>query len=258
MIRINNWKLYFEKQYGSDYKFMTYEFNFNFLYRGRTFKERKISEVQNKLEHTKRIWSPPRKECSKQRCSDKFENKLYLSSHISSIPLELECNESDLIALVKYKQLYSFQPLSVVGLNDLIRLPIEGDFTEKLSHHHDRKSDKIIRIDSILSNIFKSRKRQDGLDIYDLTIALTHLYLRKTIGLIYPSVAAGYKSFNIVLKQQLVKTMLKPVEIGIYRVVDINSNEYAEFRRLSIGEIFENGQIKWRKETNDIVLRYEK
>jgi len=258
MKKIDFWKDYFLNQYGDDYQFMTYKFNFNYLYRGRPFGKLGLTEVQNELEHTKSIWSPPPKKCSKQRCSNKGENKLYLSSHISSIPLELECDKNDLIAIVKYKQLDFFQPLSIVGLKDLLRLPSDGDFALSLSKHHEGKSDKVIRIDSILSNIFKSKKREDGFDIYDPTIALTHLYLRKSIGLIYPSVAAGYKSFNIVLKPQKVKTILKPIEVGIYEVMEINSNDYAVFKKLSKGLISENGHIKWYKEIDDIICQYEK
>lgn len=258
--KIKFYERHFAKIYGPIYKYTHYRFNFESLFRGRHIKDKTLSEVKREITHTDNIWSPKKESCSKQRCSDKNESLLYLSSHISSIPIELELKKNDLVAIVRYEPSRYLESLAIVGKDELIKIPSEGNFTELIRNHNINKTKEIVKADKLFSDIFKCKRHHFSFDIYDLTIALSHLFLLKdtSIGLIYPSVASGYKSFNLALKPELVKEILNPIDIGIYLVEDNNSTDYAEFVKLSFGEIFSEGNIKWIDIENGQPIIYEK
>lgn len=255
--KVTYWKNYFLESYGTDFNYMTYQVRFDNLYRGRSFENGSLKKVQKTIKKTINMWCPPKCKCSKQRCNLKGDPLLYVSSHISSIPLELNCRRDNLLVIISYRQSDYLSPLAIIGWEELMKIP--DGISELIKNHFKNKSKKVIEIDKKISKIFITHRRDpERFDIYNISIGLTNLFLKKAIGIIYPSVATNHKSFNIVLRPHLVKSILCPVDITIYKVMDLLTTESVGLQRLSIGEILTNGKIRWKEDNEQTIFKYEK
>lgn len=242
----------FSKEGRDSYLFRRYEFKFSNLYRGRPFGKNSLEEVKKELYHVDKMWSPPPScKVAKGRCNRENESVLYLSSYISSIPKELGAEENDLIAVAKYKMKDVIKNISLLGFDEIYK-NAESDFKKIIENHYKDIPFKAILLDNKYSMDF-IKKRDSNLkyDIYDKTIALTELSFLKSTCLIYPSVAVGYKSFNLVLKPEEVKSILKPVGINICLIVGENFDDRANLKSLSYAEIDDFGCVKWIDKEED-------
>jgi hypothetical protein len=258
MDKIQIWKHYFLKKF-PNYSYYSYHFKFEKLFRGRPFGSASVNEVENKIQHVKHMWCPPKSRCTRQRCNIKGQPMLYLSSTISTIPLEVGSKRNDLISIIEYQHKKEISPISIVGWNDLMQITY-ADVSKIIYNHFINASNEIVDIDTKISNIFKSPQGESNkFDIYNITIALTQLYLsQKSIGLMYPSVADGCQSFNLALKPQKVKDILIPKRIGIYKTIEIGSSNFSKLEKISSGIILKEGTIKWKKSASNEILVFTK
>lgn len=258
MDKIQDWKNYLSQKY-ANYKYWTYHFKFEKLFRGRPMGNKSLEEVKNEIQNVKHMWCPPKSKCIKQRCNIKGQPMLYLSSTISTIPLEIGSSNNDLISIIEYQHKKEISPISIVGWNDLMQIKY-ADVSKIIYNHFDNASNEIVNIDTKLSTLFKIPQRGNNkFDVYNITIALTQLYLsQKSIGLMYPSVADGYKSFNLVLQPQKVKNLLIPKKIGIYKIIEVGSPEFSKLKKISYGNILNGGNIKWANSISDEILIFTK
>ena len=54
--KVTHWKNYFLKSFGADYIYMTYKIRFDNLYRGRSFENCSLKNVQKTIKNTREIW----------------------------------------------------------------------------------------------------------------------------------------------------------------------------------------------------------
>lgn len=258
-IKISKWKGYFEKKYGVNFLFMTYRFSFKSLYRGRCFQssDYTLSSVKNEIQTTKDILAPPKKWCKTQRCNIKGQPILYLSSHISSIPKELECKHGDFLVIAKFKQNKSLYPMAILGWEKLMRVE-SLSLREIIKDHFSDKSIKVKEIDNKISNIFIQTTENATNKIYIITNAISQLFFRHNIGIVYPSVDTPDHSFNLALKPNKVKTVFSINTVNIYKCISYNEHE-TKLQKVAIGRIdSKNGYVKWTHQNISDIQVFQK
>lgn len=249
---------YYMRKYGHDYNFMVYRFNFEKLYRGRPFSKMPEDKVLKKVQEFRDVWVPPENLSTKQRCNESGKSILYLASHYSTIPYELELRTNDLFVVCKFKQIDEFLNVPILGWEKLMEIG-EPKIINIIKNYFGDKSDLVKTIDREIAEIFTSRRLKTGKDIYDKTIGLSNLFFQNEgDGLLYPSVADKFKSINLALNPDRVRQKLRPVNILLFKLIRTDFNQSIEVEVLREGLFDDALKISWSNRFQGKSLRYEK
>ena len=258
MVNIQQLSNYYYQKFGSNFQFMTYRFRFESLFRGRSFPHKDEDSILKEVSEFKHIWAPCSNMATKQRCNEEGNPILYITSHISTIPYELEIKKDDLFVVCEFEQLEEFVSIKILGWEKLMEQGNQ-EFSKIIENYFSDKPKEVITIDKKIAEIFTSPRLETGEDIYNHSIALSKLYFQNGgDGLIYPSVADGFKSINLALIPDKVKSKLIPKNISIYKLLQINSNKSIDVKVFREGFFDKNLKISWSNPIKDKFLRYEK
>jgi hypothetical protein len=260
---INNLDSLINLAFAHKFKYMTYQFNFHHVYRGRKFeliKWENLKNVQDEINNISKMWAPPIEYAQKNRCNRLGVPKLYLTTLKRAVPYELIYQSfNDIIAIITYKSTEPLKDITPIGCK--ILMDIDDIFKVLFENHFSDKSEEIIEISDTFGRFFSQHEKYSlenhtwflkkyGIpidsELYDLTIAISENYFKSGIhGLVYPSVAHHFESANFVLKPEYFTEILKPTAIEIYTNFQPFQNEDMQVQLLSTGRFEENENISW-------------
>ena len=251
------WKRFLADYLSGKVKRTPYAFWFEKLFRAR--KCENIESAISYYHHVKKIWNPKPSKSKQGRCNFKGQSILYLASGIRSLPYELSCQKGDVLCVGHFVQKTTKErlgPYSIIGAKFLIESELLYPVIQKYfsSYTELEKS-----IDKKLANIFSAQKHgEQGFNFYNITSALTNIYLHKSsgpfgrnegnsdsVGLIYPCVMKKFNSFNIVIRPTYAKKHFFVEKLELLKFVDEDSKGGSLFNLIAKGRVDTCGNIKW-------------
>jgi hypothetical protein len=262
----NDWKKIFSTEMSETFSTLTYTINPNWLYRARINADKK-GNVIDQFKYTSELWAPPKSSVHSQgRCNSKGQSTLYCSTFITTTLFEVRPEAGQDMTIIEYKCLDQFGPLGVIGVNEIMN--IHDSYSQIFGDHFKNRTKESVLLDDILSGVFKSTSASIDLPIYNLTNAITQIFLnnQKTakklfpnipvpppkIGLIYPSVeTTKVLGENFVLNTRNIKPFLKPTKAYKYKIIDKHDSHYYIIKLTNETEkIYPNGELKWQTVNN--------
>lgn len=226
------------------------------LYRGRINCEPFVQEEN--FRNSQQLWAPPENLCKQGRCNKNGQSLLYCSIDSSIIVFELRPSVGDEFTIMEYRCLKELGPLCMVGIKEIHEK--HKTLSGKILDYYNDLSVERQLIDYAIGVMFKSDKQSSFPELYNITNAITSIYLDdqrsnvsqdKMLGLIYPSIThADFYGVNVVLVPELAKKILKPVVAYKYKVLaKYKEYSYKIIKTHSTERIPRSGILKWKKET---------
>jgi len=255
---IKKYEEYYLNTYGRKFNFMMYRFNLQKVYRGRPFGDDLEEKILSQVQKAENIWAPPKEYAKKNRCNEDGKSILYVTSHISAIPNELNLKINEYFIVCTFNQISDFINIPILGWKELMKMTEYNLPNIICNYFKDRDEDTRI-IDNLISELFTSGRYVSGEDLYDRTIALTRLYLKNgRDGLLYPSIADNFKAINFALVPSLVSDKLKPIECNLFRFLKTNTNNSIDVELIRKGFFKQDYSINWSGKFNSRYIHYEK